>query len=122
MQTVAPGRHYRFINLGIEQSQPKTEHVTQFQGIFGQHIQGHPNIRLRFVGHSSSPGSANFNLRLSEARARAFYQMARNAGVPSNQLIDENNPSHQGETTPTAENINVHGRAFNRRVELFITQ
>jgi len=121
VQTVESGRHYRFMNLGVAQSQPKAEHVAFFQNIFSQIIQGHPNVQIRFIGHSSSPGSLSFNLQLSENRAREFYQMARNAGVTTSQLLDENNPPHQGEVSPTAENANVHGRSFNRRVELFIT-
>ncbi len=120
-QTVDPGTHYRFMNLGINQSQPKPEHMTSFQTIYSRYVQGHPNVRLRFVGHGSSPGSTRLNRQLSRARSLAFYQMARNAGVLSSQLLDENNPPHHGESSPTAENANVHGRAFNRRVELFIS-
>jgi len=120
VQTVTPGSHYRFMNLGVGQSQPKAEHVALFQNIYKHYIQGHVDVRIRFVGYASSPGSTSLNLQLSKERSQAFYQMARNAGIPSSQLIDENNPPHQGESSPTAENANVHGRAFNRRVELFI--
>ncbi len=121
VQTVDPGTHYRFMNLGINQSQPKPEHVTFFQTIYSRYVQGHPNVRLRFVGYGSSPGSTSLNRRLSRARSLAFYQMAQNAGVLSSQLLDENNPPHHGESSPTAENANVHGRVFNRRVELLIS-
>jgi outer membrane protein OmpA-like peptidoglycan-associated protein len=122
VEIVAPGGRYRFMNLGNESSAPKQEHIDSFQQIYKQFIENHPAVRVRFVGHASSPGSLEFNQTLSLQRAKAFYQMARDAGVPENQLLDAAKPPHFGETKPTAGNEDVRGRAFNRRVELFITQ
>jgi outer membrane protein OmpA-like peptidoglycan-associated protein len=119
-ETVVEGAHYRFLNLGHDRSQPKPEHVARFGAIERQHLAGRPAVRARFVGHASSPGPLEHNLRLSLRRALAFYQMARDAGVPDAQLADAAAPAHFGESSPTAGTADIHARAFNRRVELFL--
>ena len=123
VQTAIPGRHYRFMNLAVARAMPKRDHVEAFQQIYAQYITSNPAARLRFVGHASSPGSLIYNLELSRRRSAAFYEMARSEGVTEAQLIDADDPSHEGENLPTAtetEDVDVHARAFNRRVELFI--
>jgi outer membrane protein OmpA-like peptidoglycan-associated protein len=119
-ETVAPGSHYRFMNLGNEEAEPKREHQALFAEIQKTYLSAHPDVGCRFVGHASSPGTDAFNTALSLKRAQAFYQMARDAGVPDSQLVDANKPPHFGERKPTAPNEDVRGRAFNRRVELFL--
>ena len=122
VQVVSEGRHYRFMNFGVNQHTPKPEHEDFLRNIYSRYITGHVNVLLRFIGYASSPGSARLNLTLSRERSIAFYRLARNMGVPSNQLLDEASPPHGGETMPTVQEVGVQSRAFNRRVELFITQ
>lgn len=120
VQTVEEGSRYRFMNLAINQTAPKPEHVAFFEEIRQRHLSGHPDVRIRFVGHADETGGARHNLELSRRRAESFYQMARDAGVPDSQLLDAATPPHRGETEPTADNVTIHGRALNRRVELFL--
>ena len=122
VQVVNEGRHYRFMNFGVNRHALKPEHMDFLRNIYSRYITSHANVLLRFIGYASSPGSTRLNLALSRERSAAFYRFARNIGVPSNQLLDEANPPHRGETMPTAQEIGVQSRAFNRRVELFITQ
>lgn len=122
VQTVADGNRYRFMNLAINQTAPKPEHVAFFEGIRQRHLEGHPDVQIRFVGHADETGGARHNLDLSRRRAEAFYQMARDAGVPGSQLLDAAAPHHRGEAEPTADNSTIHGRALNRRVELFLVR
>lgn len=122
VQTVAEGNRYRFMNLAINQTAPKPEHVAFFEGIRQRHLEGHPDVQIRFVGHADETGGARHNLDLSRRRAEAFYQMARDAGVPDSQLLDASAPQHRGEAEPTADNSTIHGRALNRRVELFLVR
>lgn len=122
VQTVAQGSRYRFMNLAINQTAPKPEHVAFFEEIRQRHLDGHPDVQIRFVGHADETGGARHNLDLSRRRAEAFYQMARDAGVPDSQLLDAATPPHRGEEEPTADNATIHGRALNRRVELFLVQ
>jgi flagellar motor protein MotB len=122
VQTVEEGIRYRFMNLAINQSAPKPEHVAFFREIRQRYLDGHPDMQIRFVGHADETGGARHNLDLSRRRAEAFYQMARDAGVPESQLLDAATPPHRGEAEPTADNASIHGRALNRRVELFLVR
>ncbi len=122
VQTVEEGSRYRFMNLAINQTAPKPEHVAFFEEIRQRHLDGHPDVQIRFVGHADETGGARHNLELSRRRAEAFYQMARDAGVPDGQLLDATAPQHRGEAEPTADNATIHGRALNRRVELFLVR
>ncbi len=120
VQIVIPEQRYRFINLGVARAEPKPEHIAFFQQIYHRYIAGHPEVRIRFVGHASSPGSERFNRELARRRSAAFYEMARTTGVPERQLVEADSPPHEGERRPTAPNETVHGRAFNRRVEMYL--
>ncbi len=122
VQTVEEGSRYRFMNLAINQTVPKPEHVAFFEEIRQRHLDGHPDVQIRFVGHADETGGARHNLDLSRRRAEAFYQMARDAGVPDSQLIGAATPPHRGEEEPTTENASIYGRALNRRVELFLVR
>jgi outer membrane protein OmpA-like peptidoglycan-associated protein len=122
VETVVPGRHYRFMNLGHDQATPKAEHEAALRDIWERSVRGEPLARMRFVGHASSPGDLAHNLELSRRRSAAFYALATALGVSSAQLLDADTPPHQGETAPTAPEANTLGRAFNRRVELFVVR
>ncbi|CAG0966347.1 hypothetical protein GEOBC_01018 [Geobacteraceae bacterium] len=122
VQTVEEGSRYRFMNLAINQTAPKPEHVAFFEEIRQRHLDGHPDVQIRFVGHADETGGARHNMDLSLRRAEAFYQMARDAGVADSQLLDAAAPPHRGEAEPTAENASIHGRALNRRVDLFLVR
>ena len=62
----------------------------------------HKEIKLQIVGHTSSEGDADFNQKLSEARAQAAVDFLVSRGVEPNRLkaigkgssepIDANNP------------------------------
>jgi outer membrane protein OmpA-like peptidoglycan-associated protein len=122
VQVVEPDRHYRFMNIGVSKTRPKQEHEAALKEIVDRLVKKDPAIRLRFVGHASSTGPKAYNRRLSRRRSAAFYRLARKLGAPSGQLLDAGRPPHSGETLPTAGNDTVHGRALNRRVELYITR
>ena len=47
--------------------------------------------------------------------------LAQQLGIPRSQLLDSAAPAVAGETEPMAGNTAVHGRAMNRRVEIFLT-
>jgi outer membrane protein OmpA-like peptidoglycan-associated protein len=108
------------MNLGHDEAQPKPEHEKVLRDIWERSVRGEPIARMRFVGHASTPGTAAHNLELSRQRSAAFYALARAVGVPETQLADADETPHQGETAPTAAETASLGRAFNRRVELFV--
>lgn len=119
-QAVVPGDHYRFINLGIAESQPKSEHEAAFRGVKTSQFDPNPTVKFRFIGHASGPGSESYNMDLSRRRSVAFYRMARREGVPWNRMVDAERPPHFGESRPTATEEDVITRAMNRRVEMFL--
>ena len=120
-QTVIPGERFRLLNFGNDQSTLKAEHETFMRTVILPLVQGDATARLRFVGHADDTGAATRNATLARQRSAAVYQFARAIGIPASQLLDANAPPSSGSTDPTASNANVHGRAFNRRVEIFVT-
>lgn len=72
---------------------------------------------VRISGHTDSSGSATYNQRLSEDRARAVVRALQNQ-----HNVDGRRLSYQGrgETQPIAPNTDAAGRARNRRVEVLI--
>ncbi|MDH3402142.1 MAG: OmpA family protein [Acidobacteriota bacterium] len=117
---VTAGAHYRLANLGSDESTPKPEHETFLRDTILPRLRADAALHLRFVGHADATGAASHNLALSRRRAAAFYRLVESLGVPRAQLRDRGTPAGGGDTAPTAANTDVHGRAFNRRVELFV--
>lgn len=78
----------------------------------GQLLKTHPGKKVRVVGHTDSTGSAAYNKKLSEKRAKAVAAALNRNGVTSNniEIIGE------GKDFPVATNKTKEGRAANRRV------
>ncbi len=92
---------------------PNAESVV---GRVAQVMKEHPDLKLAVVGNTDNTGDFNYNLQLSERRAKAFYDALVKAGVPSNRLAAVG----VGPLSPVASNDTVEGRAQNRRVELVL--
>lgn len=122
VQTVEAKSYYRLLNFGTDRSAPKPEHETFLRDVILPMAKADSTLRLRFVGHADETGPASHNQVLSRARARAVYALAQKLGIPRSQLLDVAAPAGSGETEPTAGNTAVHGRAMNRRVEIFLTR
>jgi outer membrane protein OmpA-like peptidoglycan-associated protein len=71
---------------------------------------------VKITGHTDSRGSAEYNQRLSEQRAKAVAWYLTDAGVDSRRIITEG----RGEMEPRASNETEAGRQLNRRVEMLI--
>jgi outer membrane protein OmpA-like peptidoglycan-associated protein len=68
------------------------------------------------IGHTDSVGSAAYNQRLSEHRARSVAEYLSSQGIlPARLLV-----AGRGETQPIASNSTPEGRARNRRVTIQI--
>jgi len=119
-QTVTSGSHYRFLNLGRDQAQPKSEHEAAFRNVKRTQLDPTPSKKVRFVGYASGPGSESHNLALSLRRSVAFYRMARNEGLARTQMVDESSPPHFGDSSPTVTEENTITRSMNRRVEMLL--
>jgi outer membrane protein OmpA-like peptidoglycan-associated protein len=71
---------------------------------------------LMIVGHTDSRGDANYNMSLSERRARAASSYMISQGLPSSRIQIVG----RGETEPIADNNTDAGRQNNRRIEVAI--
>jgi outer membrane protein OmpA-like peptidoglycan-associated protein len=90
--------------------------ATQTLASIVQQLRNDPSLRADIVGHTDSIGTEEYNMRLSERRAKAVAaHMVRN-GIAANRL----NVSWKGETQPIADNRTDEGRARNRRVEITV--
>jgi OmpA-OmpF porin, OOP family len=79
-------------------------------------MKKNPNLKISVVGHTDSTGDYNYNIQLSERRAKAFADALVKDGVAANRLIAVG----VGPQSPVATNDTPEGRAQNRRVELVV--
>lgn len=89
-------------------SQPALDEIAKY-------LSANPARRLHVVGHTDGIGGFDFNIRLSEARARAVVARLVSAyGIAADRLRGNG----VGLLAPIANNASEDGRARNRRVEL----
>ncbi|MDF2438417.1 MAG: hypothetical protein K0Q95_2793 [Bacteroidota bacterium] len=85
-------------------------------------LNKYPKVVVEIAGFTDSKGSAEYNLKLSEERAKAVVAYLAAKGIDNKRMI----PKGYGEASPDAKNNNVdgtdnpEGRQLNRRVELKI--
>jgi len=79
-------------------------------------MKKNPNLKISVVGHTDSTGDYNYNIQLSERRAKAFADALIKDGVAANRLTAVG----VGPQSPVATNDTPEGRAQNRRVELVV--
>lgn len=70
--------------------------------------------KVEIAGHTSSTGSAEHNLNLSQARAEAVREYLISRGVKSNKVVAKG----YGMSQPIATNDTQAGRNANKRVEI----
>lgn len=72
-----------------------------------------PTYKMEIGAHTDSVGSDEFNLKLSDRRAKSIVTYIIGKGVVSSNLMAKG----YGESRPYAPNSTAEGRALNRRVE-----
>jgi outer membrane protein OmpA-like peptidoglycan-associated protein len=77
-------------------------------------LVANPDVKVEVAGHTDSDGTDEYNLKLSDRRAKAVRDYLIRKGVPAAQLTSKG----YGESQPIADNTTVEGKAKNRRVEL----
>jgi len=75
-------------------------------------IKKHPEYHYIVQGHTDSKGNEEFNLKLSQNRAKSVADYLISKGVDASMLSYEGHGSSQ----PIADNNTVEGRMKNRRV------
>lgn len=77
-------------------------------------LKARPSLAVEVQGHTDNVGGDDYNLKLSDARARSVMQWLVARGVPATQIAARG----YGRNRPIAPNDTDEGRARNRRVEL----
>lgn len=75
-------------------------------------LESHSNIKVRIVGHASDEGSYDFNMKLSEDRAKVVVDYLISKGIDAGRLLSEG----KGSSNP----VDVNNRVANRRTEFEI--
>jgi outer membrane protein OmpA-like peptidoglycan-associated protein len=76
-----------------------------------------PKVAIRIAGHTDSDGPADYNQRLSEARAGSVASYLSRAGISQSRLAAVG----YGEAKPIAPNDTFDNKARNRRIEFVVT-
>lgn len=74
------------------------------------------NISIQINGHTDSVGTYNYNIELSEKRAKSVVEYLQNKGIDKNRMTYKG----YGYTKPIAENQSQEGKKLNRRTEILI--
>jgi OOP family OmpA-OmpF porin len=77
-------------------------------------LKENPQIRAQVQGYTCDLGDANYNLQLSDRRAKAIKDYLVSQGIAANRLTAKG----YGESNPRFPNDSEANRAKNRRVEL----
>ena len=77
-------------------------------------VKQNPQLKMEIQGHTDNVGSAQYNQKLSENRAKAIVDYLVRNGIDPEKLDYRG----YGLTQPVASNDTEDGRAENRRVQL----
>jgi outer membrane protein OmpA-like peptidoglycan-associated protein len=80
-------------------------------------VLNYPSLKLAIGGYTDSTGTADFNMKLSQARADSVLDYLVNQGLDSSVLAAQG----YGVNDPVADNSTPQGRQRNRRVEIVIS-
>ncbi len=77
-------------------------------------LKENPDLKVEIGGHTDNVGSREYNLKLSENRARSVYNYLIGKGIDEKRLKYKG----YGFSEPVADNSTEKGRAKNRRTEM----
>jgi OmpA-OmpF porin, OOP family len=106
--TEIKGPHFDFNKATIKpEGQRRLDDVVRL-------MRDNPSLRINAVGHTDSVGSAAYNLKLGERRAKSVADYLTGQGVSASRIDIRS----EGKERPVASNATAEGRAENRRVEI----
>lgn len=83
-----------------------------------RYMRANPTLTVQIQGHTDIGSTADYNLRLSENRAKAVAQWLISKGIKTERISYKG----FGNTKPIADNNTSEGRAKNRRIEFEVLQ
>lgn len=103
----------RVIYFQYDSSQVINEFIPVIEA-HAHYLMAHSNQRITLEGHSDERGTREYNIALSEQRAKSVFKMMQLIGVQGHQV----DIVSYGEEKPAGEEHNEGSYALNRRVEL----
>ena len=79
-------------------------------------MKTNPGMVVEISGHTDNQGAADYNIRLSESRAKSVVSYLIEAGIPTSRLKFKG----YGANKPAVSNDTEANRALNRRIEMVI--
>ncbi len=80
----------------------------------GKLLKAQPDLKVYIVGHTDNVGGFDYNMGLSQRRAKSVVDQLVQSGIPADRL----KPAGAGMIAPVAPNDDEAGRSKNRRVEI----
>lgn len=77
-------------------------------------LKGEPDLKVYIVGHTDNAGGFDYNMGLSQRRAKSVVDQLVQSGIAADRL----KPAGAGLIAPVAPNDDEAGRSKNRRVEI----
>ena len=99
------------INFDNNSAKIKPEYMEKIKE-FAEFLKNHPDVKAEIQGYTDNRGSYEYNMVLSEKRAKAVYDALIKLGVSKDQITW----AGYGPKNPIASNDTEEGRAKNRRV------
>ncbi|MDG1849635.1 MAG: OmpA family protein [Flavobacteriales bacterium] len=117
LQPIEVGEQVRLDNIFFEVNSfdLKDESATELNKIL-QFMESNPFVTVEIAGHTDNSGSQNYNLALSEQRAKSVKNVLLQRGLPSDRIQTKG----YGMMEPLNSNTTEQERAENRRTELKI--
>lgn len=104
------------VTFSVDSAQLKPEFYPALNDVSATLVE-YPRTTVDVVGHASSDGPDDYNMRLSERRATSVANYLQGQGVQPMRI----RATGMGETQPIASNDTQAGRAANRRVEILLS-
>lgn len=104
------------ILFAVNSTEIRSDLRRDLQALAGN-LAAYPDTTVQIIGHTDNTGPADYNLDLSQRRARVVGNVLVAAGVAPSRVQTYG----RGEDQPVASNLDPQGQAQNRRVEVILT-
>lgn len=113
------GKHIRLDNIqfDFDKAELRPESKDELETVLDL-LTDYPMMRIEIGAHTDDQGADDYNLKLSEARAKAVADWLIKEKVDAERITWKG----YGETMPLAKGISEADRAMNRRVEFKVTE
>ena len=117
MERIEVGKKITLKNIFFDFDKATLKKASHFElNRVAQFMRENPTVRIKLCGHTDYKGTKEYNMTLSNDRAKAAYEYLVKKGVPTNRLEYQGFGAEQ----PIADNKTDAGRALNRRTEILI--